>query len=105
MTESEDDGSATDGDDNERDLPNDDGFDENETEPAPVQYLRENLPNLIVGIVRTVLTKTYLFSFADISISAIWMLVFSMFQASSKIAKMYTVTFNAGHNGLRTEIC
>ena len=36
------------------------------------QYLRENLPNLIVGIVRTAQTKTYLFSFADISISAIW---------------------------------
>ena len=32
MTESSDDGSATDGDDNEQDLPNDDGFDENESE-------------------------------------------------------------------------
>ena len=111
MTESEDDGSATDGDENEQDLPNHDGFDENETEPAPGQpvkkkrlYLRENLPNLIVGIVRTAPTKTYLFSLADISISAIWMLVFSMFPASTKIAKMYTANFNSGDNGLQTEI-
>ena len=41
MTESEDDGSATDGDDNEQNLPNDDGFDENETEPAPVQPVKK----------------------------------------------------------------
>ena len=34
MTESEGDGSATDGDDNEQDLPNDDGFYENEIEPS-----------------------------------------------------------------------
>ena len=37
MTESEDDGSATDGDEKEQDLPNDDGFDENETEPVKNQ--------------------------------------------------------------------
>ena len=41
MTESEDDCGATDGDDNEQDLPNDDGFDENETEPAPVQPVKK----------------------------------------------------------------
>ena len=37
MTELEDYGNATDGDDIELDLPNDDGFDENETAPATVQ--------------------------------------------------------------------
>ena len=35
MTESEDDGSATDGDDNKSDSPNEDGSDENESQPEP----------------------------------------------------------------------
>ena len=41
MSELEDDVSATDGDDNEQELPNDDGFDENETEPAPEQPVKK----------------------------------------------------------------
>ena len=35
MIESEDEGSTTDGDDNDQDLPNEDGSDANETEPKP----------------------------------------------------------------------
>ena len=41
MTESEDDGSATDGDVNEQDLPNDYGFDENKNEPVPAQPVKK----------------------------------------------------------------
>ena len=41
MTESEDEGSTTDGDDNDQDLPNEDGFEENETEPVPARPVRK----------------------------------------------------------------
>ena len=50
MTESEGDGSASDGDDNEQDLPNDDGLDENETDPVPAQPVKKE---------RAVLTRDF----------------------------------------------
>ena len=50
MSESEGDGSATDGDENEQDLPNHDGFDENETEPASGQPVKKK---------RAVLTREF----------------------------------------------
>ena len=51
MTKSGDDGTATDGDDNEQDLPNEDGFDENETEPVPAQPIKKK---------QCVLTKVFI---------------------------------------------